>query len=135
MGGLTQYLKDELLDHVYRNNAYTSPTTVYVGLFTSAPSHAGGGTEVSAGDYAREAATFGAPSGAGATRQIANSSIVDFGTTTNNWGTVTHFALFDAASAGNMLHWDALTVDKTINTGDPVSFPVGDLIVGITDET
>lgn len=125
MAGKSDYLENALLDHVLRNTAYTSPTTVYVGLYTAAPTDAGGGTEVSGGGYAREAATFGAASGG----SISNSAIVDFGTTTGAWGTVTHFGIFDAETAGNLLYWDALTAEKVIGNGDPVSFPIGDLTV------
>jgi hypothetical protein len=61
----SDYLEDAVLDHVFRNTALTSPTTVYVALYTATPSDAGGGTEVSGGSYARTAGTFGAASGGG----------------------------------------------------------------------
>ena len=54
----TNFLETELLDHVFGGNAYTSPGTVYVGLFTAAPGEAGGGTEVSGGSYVRRAGSF-----------------------------------------------------------------------------
>lgn len=127
MAGFADFLENELLDHAFRNAAYTPATTVYVALYTAAPSDAGGGTEVSGGGYARVAVTFGAA----ASGSISNSAIVDFGTTTGAWGTVTHFGIFDAATAGNLLAWDELTAQKTIESGDPVSFPVGDLTVSL----
>lgn len=127
MAGFSDFLEDELLDHVFRNATYTPPAAVYVALYTAAPTDAGGGTEVSGGSYARESATFGAAS-SGA---ISNSAIVDFGTTSAAWGTVTHFGIFDALTDGNLLAWDALTAEKTIGSGDPVSFPVGDLDVSL----
>jgi len=43
-GSFTDYLEDKILKHVFTNVAYTSPTTVYVGLFTVAPTDVGGGT-------------------------------------------------------------------------------------------
>jgi len=127
MAGFSDYLENELLDHVFRNSAYSQPATVYVGLFTAAPSDAGGGTEVSGGGYVRKAVTFGAAAGGA----ISNSAEVDFGTTTGAWGTVTHFGIFDAESGGNLLAWDALTAEKTIGSGDPVSIPIGDLDVSL----
>jgi len=127
MAGFSDYLENELLDHVFRNSAYSQPAAVYVGLFTAAPSDSGGGTEVSGGGYVRKAVTFGAASGGA----IANTAEVDFGTTSAAWGTVTHFGIFDAESAGNLLAWDALTAEKTIGSGDPVSIPVGDLDVSL----
>ncbi len=125
MGSFTDYLENALINHILRNTTYTSPTTIYVGLFTAAPSDSGGGTEVSGGGYARQAATFSAPS-AGAT---SNAADITFPTATANWGTITHVALFDAATGGNMLFWGALTTSKAVNTGDVLKILAGDLDV------
>lgn len=122
---MTTYLSNELLDHILGTGAYTPPATVYVALFTAAPSDAGGGTEVTGGDYAREAVTFGAA----ASGAVANTGAVTFGPATANWGIVTHMALFDAASAGNMLFWGALDASRTVNSGDSAEFAIGDLDV------
>jgi len=129
MGSFGNYLEDELLDHVFGNAAFTAPGTVYVALFTATPSDSGGGTEVSGGSYARVAVTNNAtnwPAASGGAK--ANGTAITFPAPTANWGTVTSFAIFDAASAGNLLAWGALTVNKTINNGDAApSFAVGDL--------
>jgi hypothetical protein len=123
----SDYLEDAVLDHVFRNTALTSPTTVYAALFTAAPNDAGGGTEVSGNAYARVAATFGASSGG----EIANSSAVTFDTATGSWGTVSHFAIFDAATDGNMLAHAALGASKAIAADDTAEFAVGDLTVSL----
>lgn len=123
MAGLSDFLENELLDHVFRNSAYSQPATVYVALYTAAPSDSGGGTEVSTGSYARTAVTFGAASGGA----IANSGAVTFPQATGNWGTITHFGIFDASSSGNLLAWAALSASKVVNSGDTAEFAVGDL--------
>lgn len=125
MAAMTDYLENELIDHVLRNAAYTSPTTVYAALFTAAPGEAGGGTEVTGGAYARTAVTFGVPT-AGATDNTAD---VTFPTATANWGTITDVAIFDASTAGNMLLYGALTASKVVNNGDTFKFNTGDLDV------
>ncbi len=125
MGAFTDYLENKLLDHVLRNTAYTSPTTVYVALFTAAPGEAGGGTEVSGGGYARQAVTFSAPS-AGST---SNSSDITFPTATADWGTITHFAIFDASTGGNMLYYGQLTSSVTVNSGQQLTIPAGNLTI------
>lgn len=119
----SNYLEDKILDHVLRNTAYTSPSAVYCALYTAAPSDAGGGTEVSGNDYARTAITFGAASGGA----IANSAPVEFPTPSGSWGTVTHFGVFDASTAGNLLYWGALTASQVIASGNDVTFPIGDI--------
>lgn len=122
MPAMTNYLTNKVYDHVLRNTAYTSPTTVYVGLYTTTTTAAGGGTECTGTGYARVAVTMGAPSNGDG----SNSAEVDYGTGNADWGTISHIAVLDASSAGNMLYYGALTVSKAI-TADPVKIPIGDL--------
>lgn len=132
MSAMSDYLEGQLIAHIFRTASFTKPTVLAVGLFTAAPTDAGGGTEVTGGSYARATlnpldANWAAPSaGNGVT---SNSSTITFATPTAGWGLVTHFAIFDAASAGNLLFWGALTTSKTINSGDTVSFPAGSLTI------
>lgn len=128
MAGFSDFLENELLDHVFGNAAYSAPATVYVALFTAAPNDAGGGTEVSGGSYARKAVTNNAtnwPAASGGAK--ANGTDIVFVTATASWGTVTHFAIFDAATSGNMLGWGALAASKAIGNGDTAQFATGEL--------
>lgn len=145
MAGKSDYLENKLIDLIFRGQAYTAPV-IYVGLLTAAPSDAGGGTEVSTGgtNYARiKAAVGGAQAltdwkstqndngaSTGTTGQTSNTNAITYGTPSASWGTVTHFGIYDAVSAGNLLYWGTLTANKTINNGDPApSFPAGTLTV------
>lgn len=120
----SNYLETELLDHVFANNAYTSPTTVYVSLHTANPDEDASGTEVSTVGtaYARQAGSF-TVSGNTATTDAA----IEYATATANFGTVSHVAIWDASTAGNMLAYAALTTSKAISTGDVFRIPAGDL--------
>lgn len=100
------------------------PTAWYVGLFTAAPGEAGGGTEISGNGYARQAVTF-TVSGNLAT----NSAAIEWPTATASWGTITHVAVFDALTSGNMLVYATLAESKTIGTGDVLRIPINDLDV------
>ena len=126
MSDLSNYAETALVNHLLRNTAYTSPTTVYVALFTAvSDAEAGTGTEVSGGSYARQAVTFSAPSPDGVT---TNSSTVTFPTATGSWGTVTYAGLFDASTNGNALTiLKALSASKTVASGDILRFPAGDI--------
>lgn len=129
-GSKADYLENELLDHVLGNSAYAAPATLYVALFTAAPSDSGGGTEVSGGSYARVAVTNNLtnwPAASGGAK--SNGTEIAFPEATASWGTVVAFAIFDAATAGNMLYWATLTANKTIDSGDTAKFAVGDLDV------
>lgn len=123
----TDYLENKLLEHIVGKTAYGMPT-VWVGLFTAAPSDAGGGVEVSGGGYVRKA-TAGADWGAAAGGSIANAVAMRFVTATAAWGTVTHFGIFDAASGGNLLRWAALATSKVIGSGDTGEFAAGQLVL------
>ena len=126
-GSFTDYLEDKVLRHVFANTAYTAPTTLYVGLFTVAPTDTGGGTEVSGGAYARQTMAF-TVSGNNPT-QATNTAAVEWPTAGTNWGTIVAAAVFDAASAGNMLAYADLNSNKTISAGDVFRFPASSLTV------
>lgn len=124
MSDFSDYLEDELLDHVFRNASYSSPAAVYLALYTVNPTDAGGGTEVTGNDYARQEITFGAASGGA----IANTSAVEFTADGGNFGTITGVGVFDAATSGNLLAWKSIT-SVVINDGDTLNFPIGDIDV------
>lgn len=128
-GSFSDYLEDKVLKHVFTNTAYTAPSTLYVGLFTVAPSDSGGGTEVSTSgtNYARQSMAF-TVSGSSPT-QAANNAAVEWGTAASSWGTIVAAAVFDASSGGNMLAWADLTNNKTISAGDVFRFPTSSFVV------
>lgn len=125
MSAMSDYLEGAIVNATLRNTTYTSPATVYVGLFTSDPTDAGSGTEVSGGSYVRKAATFGAPSNG----ETVTTADIAFTQATGTWGTVTHFGIFDASTVGNLLYHGALTTSKTIETGDVFNITAGNLSV------
>jgi hypothetical protein len=126
MSAISNYLENALINATLRNTSYTSPAVVYAGLFTSDPTDAGSGTEVSGGSYARKAITFAAPSNGATTNSAA---ACEFDQATGNWGTITHFAIFDALTTGNMLYYGALTTSKTISSGDVFKFATSSVTV------
>ena len=127
MAEFSNYLEDALINAVLRNTSYTSPATVYVSLYTSDPTDADSGTEVSTSGtgYARTAVTFGAPSNGVST----NSADVTFPTATASWGTVTHIGIHDALTSGNLLFHTPLDTSKTIDSGDIFKITSGNLSV------
>jgi hypothetical protein len=114
MAEISNYLEDALINATLRNTTYTSPATVYVGLYTTDPTDANTGTEVSGGSYARQSVTFGAPSDG----LSASDADVTFPQATAGWGTVGWIGILDASTSGNLLYHTALDAAKTIETGD-----------------
>jgi hypothetical protein len=125
MAGFSDYLEDKVLDHVFGGTAYTAPTTLYVALYTVAPTDTGGGTEVSGGAYARQTAAF-TVSGTNPTT-ATNSAAIESPTATADYGTVVAVGIFDALSSGNLLAYANLTASKVVSTGDVFRFNAGDL--------
>ena len=122
---MSNFLEDALINATLRNTTYTSVATVYVSLWTSDPTDAGSGTEVSGGSYARTSVTFAAPSNGVTT----NNADVTFPTATASWGTVGWIGINDAATSGNLLYHSPLDTSKTIDTGDIFKISSGNLSV------
>lgn len=135
MGSFSDYLEDAILDHILNNgrgNAYTPPTDLYIALFTSVNglenNTEGSQDEVSGGAYARyhlDGSTdyFDQASGGAA----ANHGDIAFAVATAAWGTITHVAIMDALTSGNVLIWGALTASKDIGENDQFKFLAGEL--------
>lgn len=117
----SDYLAVKQLNNTLRGISYTPPTSLYIGLFTTTPTSAGGGVEVATGSYVRHVVTFAAPSN----NQCLSIGSVDFATPTADWGELKGAALFDALTGGNMLYFGDLVTPRTVYATDPVFFPAG----------
>lgn len=133
MSAFSDYLENELLDHILRNETWAPPASVWIALFT-ADNGLEAGTitgEVTGGAYARM--EVGGASGRTFSAAVAgttdNDQDIQFITASADWGTVTHMAIMDASSAGNVLYHGALTLAKTVNNGDTFKYNAGDLDV------
>ena len=125
MAEMSNYLENALINATLRATTFTSPATVYVGLYTSDPTDANTGTECTGASYARKSATFGAPSNGVST----TTADVTFDQATGSWGTISHIGILDASTSGNLLYHTALDASKTIDTGDIFKIASGSLTV------
>ncbi|MGW8178496.1 MAG: phage tail fiber protein [bacterium] len=129
MGSATSYFENLCLDAILGDNKGASmPATVYVALFTTTPDDGGGGTEVSTTGtgYARVAVTNNStnwPAAAGGIK--SNGTTVTFPTATDSWGNIQWVAIYDAATAGNMLLWGETSSTITPVTGNTPFFSAG----------
>ncbi len=120
----TTYLDNNYLNLSLRATPFVPPATVYVGLYTVAPTAAGGGTEVTGGGYARQAVTFGAP----VDGQVSSTADANFPVATLDWGTIVAFGIFDDVAAGHLLYFNNLSASRQVLTNDQIRFPAGQLI-------
>jgi hypothetical protein len=140
---MSDYLENKVIDWLIRGQSYTPPATLYIGLLTAAPSDTGGGTELTGNNYARasvasnmtnwagtqSAGSTTASSGTGGT--TSNNGVINFNTPSNDWGTVTHFGIYDASTNGNLMFWGALSASKAVFNGDAVSIQTAQLQIQI----
>jgi len=133
MSQMSDYLENKLIDHLFRSTAFTKPSILYVALGRAAAD--GSFTELSGGGYVRMASTpsntnwtatqggtIGASSGTGGSTSTAGANY--FAPATSDWGAdITHYAIFDALSAGNMLIYGALTSPVRVYTGEQFRIP------------
>ena len=125
----TNYLEQKVLEHTFRNTAYTSPTTVYLGLLSAAPTDSTSGTEMSGNGYARQACAFDAYS---AGKSVANTSNETFTASGGAWNTITHFGVYDASSGGNLLAYGQIVPGVLVSDGETFTVEAGKLIIELS---
>lgn len=123
---VSDYLEEKLINHTFRNTAYTTPgTSIYVALHTANPTDAGSGAEVVYTSYARVQVTvWDAPSA----RATQNTNVINFPTPGSDGDApVTHIGIWDDPTAGNLLFYGALTTPKNIQNGVDFSIAAGNI--------
>lgn len=142
MAGASNSLADSILNHVFRDTSYTQPANVYIALNSVMPADDGtGGTELSGTGYARVAiattnAAWTAPAaGTGNKRKIDNAAAVDFGTAGSDWAPSgspnVGYTVWDASSGGTYMGGVAYGASKIIQSGDPVKFNIGSVVISL----
>lgn len=130
MGSFSNYWENLILDRLF-NKAALAEVTIWVGLSTQDPSESGANlAEPTVASYGRQdtsAATWTAASDGA----LDNAVAIEFTTAAQSWGTLTHFAGFDASTGGNMLFYGQLTASRDITTNDSARFAVGALDVAL----
>jgi len=133
MSAFSNHLEQALINATLRGGTYTGGA-VYVALFTSDPTDAGTGTEVADSAYARQqchstTVADGWDIPHASEGYTANAKQITFPAIVDGQVSVTHWALYDAATGGNLLYHAPLTNPKTLDPSDVLSFPVGSLKV------
>lgn len=130
MSAFSNYLENAICNWIRGTAMPSAPAALYVALFNGDPTDTGtGGTEVTTTirTAGRVTGTFGAPTDG----VIQNNAIVNFGSAAGS-ATVSHFALFDAATGGNLLLYAALTGGaQSIGANTNVSFPINSLTITV----
>lgn len=129
-GSKSDFLENAALDHALGGPDYSRPATVYVALFTAAPTDAGGGTELAGNGYARVAVTNNAtnwPAAAGGVK--SNGTAITFAAASADWNGVLAYGIFDAATNGHLLYWGLLDESRNVPNGKQAEFAAGALLI------
>ncbi|OPA77473.1 hypothetical protein BVG16_13540 [Paenibacillus selenitireducens] len=129
---ISNFLATSLLNQVFRNTNYARPTTVYVALYTSNPTAADTGAEVSTGAYKRMAITLGAPVIENSKQTIKNSADVAWSVATADWGLVSHIGIRDALTGGNLLYFGSLDTPRSILVNDVFKLLTGSVVLTLS---
>lgn len=137
MSAFSDYLEEGILQHTLRGNSLPTPSTIYIALFTSDPTDADTGDEVSDSGYIRQDAAKGgtiesgwtSPAISGDGMMCSNAKLIQFPPVADGSVTVTHYALFDAQAGGNMLYHAPFSVSKTHEINDVLSIDIGGMQV------
>lgn len=132
MAGLSDTYENSVLDAIL-GAGFTRDVTVYLALCTTAPTDAAVGAEPVGNAYARVAITNNATNfPAAASGQKKNGTVITFPEATGAWGTQTHFMVMNHANgvaASNIITWGALTIPRTIGSGETAQFAVNALTI------
>ena len=130
MGSFSNYWENKLLDYIFGKDDLTPPV-IYLGLLTVEPDDDGTGLAEPSGNSYQRVQTSASDWNVSADGSLDNAGDIVFPMTTGNWGKVTHFALFDAATGGNMLAYGTLSPAKVIGSGVIAKFAMGNLVINL----
>lgn len=131
----TTYFKNLVAGNLFRSKVSPAlPTTYYLGLSTTEPTADGANvTEPSAASgYARVELTELSEPASGV---VSNTASLSFEESSGDWGTVTHFAIFDSQTvgSGNLLIYGPLSTPRTVETATIMTVKAGYLKLSIQD--
>lgn len=125
MSAMSDYLELKFLDHFTGTASTSAPSAVYLGLSTGDLGDDNSGTELTGNNYSRKAITFASA----ASGSISSNAAVEFDAATGSWGTVSHWAIYDASSGGNQLFNGSFTQSKAIGSGDILKVASGSVTI------
>lgn len=135
MGSFSDYLENKLLNHVFLGATMDQPPHTWIALTTRVLTDTATGQDLdeftnAATGYARRVCSTWSVS-SGDDGAVANSEDLTFEQASANWGTMVSFAIMDTATiaTGNVLAHGALTISKSVQSGDTPKFAAGDLDV------
>ena len=135
MAAFSDYLEAGILSATLRGQALSTPSSIYIALFTGDPNDDASGFELTDSAYLRQNAAKGesisngwtAPSVSGDGMVSSNAKVIQFPPIADGSVTLSHYGVFDSQTGGNLLYHGAFTVAKTLEVNDVLSIDIGGL--------
>ena len=134
--GKYESLSQALLNYLFNGGSFAQPTTLYLALFSVAPTISSLGTEATGTSYARLAITVSTttnfPTISGTTTTVSNAVAQTMATAGGNWSSsanMTDAGLFTTSGGSVLYYWGDLTVAKPVLNGDTPSFAINALTI------
>lgn len=131
MGSISNYLENQWLNHVLKGTAFTQPSNIYLALSTADPlDDASGFAEPTGNNYGR--VLINTSFAAAANRAVTTDADITYNQASGSWGTITHWAIYDNTSGGNMLAHGQFSVSKVVGTGVTPKVTSGNLTITVS---
>lgn len=131
MSAMSNYMEEAVVNQFLRGQTAVTPSAVYLALYISDPTDNDTGTEVTGAGYTRVQISFSAPTQSGGKAVTQNANKIDFAAAGGPWGNITHIGVRTAATGGSLLCYAPMDIAKSVNTGDQISFDIGQISFGV----
>ena len=129
----TTYFLSQVMGNLFKTKETPAlPSEYYIGLSSTAPNISGGNvTEpLSNSGYKRvKLENLSEP----ADGVITNEQAISFDESTANWGTMSHFVIYDALEAGNLLMYDTLSTPRNVESATIVTIKADSLTLTLSN--
>ena len=131
MSGFSNHCAQQVINHFIRGIAQPATTATYMALCLADPTDANvSTTEISGPWYARQrVSSWTAPVEDSDSTYTANTNDIAFPAVTGGAVTATHYAIYDAATAGNLISSGPLPSSKVLNVDDVPTIKAGEGIL------
>lgn len=129
----TTYFLNQVMGNLFKTKETPAlPSEYYIGLSSTAPNISGGNVSepLSNSGYKRvKLENLSEP----ADGVITNEQAISFDESTANWGTMSHFVIYDALEAGNLLMYDTLSTPRNVEAATIVTIKANSLTLTLSN--
>ena len=129
----TTYFLNHVMGNLFKTKETPAlPSEYYIGLSSTAPNISGGNvTEpLSNSGYKRvKLENLSEPTDG----VITNEQAISFDESTANWGTMSHFVIYDALEAGNLIMYDTLSTPRNVEAATIVTIKANSLTLTLSN--